>query len=553
MFITWNDIENNFKYTVLPEKGAPPQVASSSGSTAVLDHRLAGHMAAGPSAATMDSSFMNIEAHPVTEITTHGAANWAQEFDASKGMARRIMGPTITESAVHQQQQQRQAVYHSMPPPQFYHQANYPSPLGVHVPRQHAPVMVTPQRDVDTNATVNETAVNVDAAKRMVETMRIKSVKLSGSSDNAKFANSQFVDFVDQIVKGDLKLADDKVLDSTGKPVNWEALYDEAAAVMAHAEEVAEEQEQMNREENSGIFGPMDDVWQQLQQEGWLQQDGWTRARDTYEFNTENPYLESSESPLQLALRLLAEGRDEEAMLALEAEVQQHPDSSEGWRLLGLMHAGNDMDVEAITCLEKGHEVDPYNTDSLLALGVSLTNELDSYRALKILREWLQNHEAYHGLVEASTANSQMLLDYDYLKKDVVALLEKAVGLGPNDADASVALGVAYNIDRNYTKAADSFMRAATLRPEDPTLWNKLGATLANSGLSEASLVAYNQALKLKPNYARAWSNLAIAHCNLNQHQDGIRFYLAALKLSPKAEHLWTLLFNAVGRGFDPW
>lgn len=32
--------------------------------------------------------------------------------------------------------------------------------------------MVTPQRDVDTNATVNETAVNVDAAKRMVETMR---------------------------------------------------------------------------------------------------------------------------------------------------------------------------------------------------------------------------------------------------------------------------------------------------------------------------------------------------------------------------------------------
>lgn len=89
--------------------------------------------------------------------------------------------------------------------------------------------------------------------------------------------------------------------------MNWEALYDEAAAVMAHAEEVAEEQEQMNREENSGIFGkltlwccegdsilccglgPMDDVWQQLQQEGWLQQDGWTRARDTYEFNTENP------------------------------------------------------------------------------------------------------------------------------------------------------------------------------------------------------------------------------------------------------------------------
>ncbi|KAF4744100.1 Peroxisomal membrane signal receptor PTS1 [Perkinsus olseni] len=139
-----------------------------------------------------------------------------------------------------------------------------------------------------------------------------------------------------------------------------------------------------------------------------------------------------------------------------------------------------------------------------------------------------------------------MLLDYDFLKKDVVSLLERAADSRPQDADVFVALGVAYNIDRSYGRAAESFITAATLRPEDPTLWNKLGATLANSGLSEASLVAYNQALKLKPNYARAWSNLAIAHCNLNQHQDGIRFYLAALKLSPKAEHLWTLLFNAV-------
>ncbi|KAF4662552.1 Peroxisomal membrane signal receptor PTS1 [Perkinsus chesapeaki] len=423
-----------------------------------------------------------------------------------------------------------------------------------------------------------EGAVDMEAAKRMVETMR--------ASGNAKFANSQFVDFVDQIVKGDLQLSDDKVLDSTGQPVDWEVLYDEAAAAMAHAEEIAEEQEEMSRRgENSGVFGnealgvywawvrfggechfgnasvafvwlrlailllvgPMDDVWQQLQQEGWLLQEGWTSARDTYEFISENPYLESSESPLQLALRLMAEGKDKEAMLALEAEVQQHPDSSEGWRLLGLMHAANDMDVEAITCLEKGHDADPYNTDSLLALGVSLTNELDSYRALKILREWLQNHETYHGLVQASTVDPQMLLDYDFLKKDVVSLLEKATQSRPQDSDAFIALGVAHNIDRNYSKAVESFITAATLRPEDPSLWNKLGATLANSGHSEASLVAYNQALSLKPNYARAWSNLAIAHCNLNQHEDGIRqVHEVSLKLSPKAEHLWTLLFNAV-------
>merc|ERR1719428_260547 len=118
-----------------------------------------------------------------------------------------------------------------------------------------------------------------------------------------------------------------------------------------------------------------------------------------YKFQGDNPFLDS-DNPLAEAQKLLREGRDREALLALEAEEQRNPESSEGWRQLGQLYADMDQDVEAIQCLRKGHEVDPYNLDSLLALGVSCTNELDRLEALRYLREWMENHEEHQVLVQ---------------------------------------------------------------------------------------------------------------------------------------------------------
>jgi peroxin-5 len=102
------------------------------------------------------------------------------------------------------------------------------------------------------------------------------------------------------------------------------------------------------------------------------------------------------------------------------------------------------------------------------------------------------------------------------------------------------------NINRNYDGAIQALASACRLRPNDHTVWNKLGATLANSGKSEQAVVSYHQGLQLKPNYARSWSNLAIAHANLGQHKDAARFYLSSLVLNPDALHIWNFLQSAV-------
>lgn len=318
---------------------------------------------------------------------------------------------------------------------------------------------------------------------------------------------------------------------------------------------------------NAGMGGEgLEDLWRLAAQDSeanLMQQMSmdqvWGDAEKSaeYEFQKENPF-QGSPSPLAEAMRLLGEGRDREALLALEAEVQRNPESSEGWRQLGQLYAELDQDVQAIQCLRKGHEADPYNLDSLLALGVSCTNEIDLLPALRYLRMWVENHEEHSVLA----AGVEPPLEFNLMawKEQVTMLFNRAAENNPLDPDVFVALGVMENINRNYDGAIRALATACRLRPNDHTAWNKLGATLANSGKVNEAVVAYHQGLHLKPNYARSWSNLAIAHANLGQHQDAARFYLSSLVLNPEATHIWDYLtrimpsvgipsaFDAVGR-----
>ena len=70
--------------------------------------------------------------------------------------------------------------------------------------------------------------------------------------------------------------------------------------------------------------------------------------------------------------------------------------------------------------------------------------------------------------------------------------------------------------------------------PQDYSLWNKLGATLANSARSAEAITAYQRALELKPNYMRAWTNMGISQANVGQYDLSSRYYVRALGLNPR-------------------
>ena len=105
------------------------------------------------------------------------------------------------------------------------------------------------------------------------------------------------------------------------------------------------------------------------------------------------------------------------------------------------------------------------------------------------------------------------------LKSLLLSALEhtKVSNSSNNNAQASVdvnvleCLGVLCNVSREFEDAANYLRSATQVSPTSYQLWNKLGATLANSNRSQDALQVYHEALSLKPKYARAWLNLAIS------------------------------------------
>ncbi|EOY11822.1 Peroxin 5 isoform 7 [Theobroma cacao] len=359
--------------------------------------------------------------------------------------------------------------------------------------------------------------------------------------------NSKFLQFVSKMSRGELIIDDNQVKPASGSwateyqqqfngGASWadEFVHDEVSHGPAQwVNEFATEREQE----------PVDDQWvnefSKLHVDDWAEEfgrqvgegalgdsssDNWATAYDeflneqvaskersdastgVYVFSDMNPYV-GHPNPLKEGQELFRKGLLSEAVLALEAEVMKNPENAEGWRLLGITHAENDDDQQAIAAMMRAQEADPTNLEVLLALGVSHTNELEQAAALKYLYGWLRHHPKY------GTLALPELVDSLYYA-DVARLFNEAAQMSPEDADVHVVLGVLYNLSREYDKAIASFKTALKLQPNDYSLWNKLGATQANSVQSADAILAYQQALDLKPNYVRAWANMGISYAN---------------------------------------
>ena len=62
-------------------------------------------------------------------------------------------------------------------------------------------------------------------------------------------------------------------------------------------------------------------------------------------------------------------------------------------------------------------------------------------------------------------------------------------------------------------------------------LWNKLGATLANSNNPSKAIGAYVNALNHNPSYIRARCNIAIACIQMGQYREAAEHFITALTI----------------------
>nr|GMC50343.1 peroxisome biogenesis protein 5 [Ipomoea batatas] len=345
-----------------------------------------------------------------------------------------------------------------------------------------------------------------------------------------KFQNSRFLQFVSKMSRGEITIEDNQIKPAASAPGDWATEYEEQySGVQTWADQY--EREGLSHGPNGwanefaaeqGQHGSVNDEWvdefSKLNVDDWADEFGRQVAEGALgETSADN----------------WADAYDE--YVNEQTVLKQNPENAEGWRLLGIAHAENDDDQQAIAAMMRAHEADPTNLEVLLALGVSHTNELEQAAALKYLYSWLRHHPKYGSIAPADQPES---LYY----ADVARLFNDAAQMSPDDADVYIVLGVLYNLSREYDKAIESFKIALKLKPRDYSLWNKLGATQANSVQSADAILAYQQALDLKPNYVRAWANMGISYANQGMYEDSIRYYVCTLAMNPKADNAWQYL-----------
>lgn len=294
----------------------------------------------------------------------------------------------------------------------------------------------------------------------------------------------------------------------------------------------------------------------------WLRRD----STDAYHFLTTNQTTNQTAAAttraesLQHGIKAHNEGRLSAAVYHLE-QALNHKGGEEdlavskqalAWYVLGLSLADLDHDERSIQALTKGlsvydgskvgqrREENPYIWQSLIALSVSYTNELEHSKALRSMREWLDIRQSSQG--EGGNLQSTQLLGgtKDIFNKqsgyeDILSNLNRIAEQNTKDIDVFIVLGILHNLNRDYDSAAIVLRHAVTLKPDIPNVWNKLGATLANGGNSGEALRAYRKAVDLQPALVRAWVNVGTAYSNRSEYAKAVRYYLKAIAISKES------------------
>ncbi|KAG6867862.1 hypothetical protein C0993_010088 [Termitomyces sp. T159_Od127] len=262
--------------------------------------------------------------------------------------------------------------------------------------------------------------------------------------------------------------------------------------------------------------------WERLQQD-WDQFEATTEGIKqviNYQFQDNNPYLTGDSSATRQHRIHAGYHSLTESVLQLEAAVQHDMNNAAAWYELGVKQQENEREQKAFQALQRSLELDPSHLPTWLALGVSNTNESNRIGTFDAINEWVSRNARYEDVVQGFRAQNPMSADaslamrYAHLIDTLIAMARSNTS-GIVDADTQIALAILLNTNEEYGKAHDCFLSALAVRPEDWLLYNRVGATMANSGRAEDALQF----------------NLGISCINLRRYEEAAQHILDALVL----------------------
>jgi peroxin-5 len=503
---------------------------------------------AGPAPSPWQMEKMRQELQQISQHNSSGS--WAAEFEPGLETApQRVPGFTPTEFARYQQLG-AEGGQRATSPITNASNGMYRSPMAMnygmgYMGMQHNyNPMFTPQGTVQQQQQQQQEQVASTKGKtRMVE--------LDDKDWEAQFAQ---LERSDQDVDAEANAAIERELNNLDRSVNADSF--DLPHTLSETDE----------------FGDFESIWRGIQAEteaarslaedealdyieddmnGWPDFDAspiWDREPKPgkYMFEPQNPFQDSSH-PYEEGIEIMDSGGNLSlAALAFEAAVQKDPEHVAAWVRLGSAQAQNEKETPAIRALEEALNLNPNHLEALMDLAVSYTNEGYEPSAHRTLERWLATK--YPELITdppdpTKEEPSFGITSRSALHEKVTELFLRAAQLSPSgesmDPDVQVGLGVLFYANEDFDKAVDCFEAAlasteagvVNSKQNLHLLWNRLGATLANSGRSEEAIQAYARALEIRPNFVRARYNLGVSCINIGVLPEAAGHLLGALAM----------------------
>ena len=119
-------------------------------------------------------------------------------------------------------------------------------------------------------------------------------------------------------------------------------------------------------------------------------------------------------------------------------------------------------------------------------------------------------------------------------------LLDEAVKLNPDNAEAYFGRGTTYLDLKQYARAIKDFDKNIELEPNKADSYINRGFAYSHLGQKERAIQDFNKAIELKPNDDYAYNNRGIAYLDLKQYKRAIQDFNKAIELEPNKSYSYT-------------
>lgn len=236
---------------------------------------------------------------------------------------------------------------------------------------------------------------------------------------------------------------------------------------------------------------------------------------------------------LQSAVRLMQQGRADEALRALAPLLKAEPDNPDALALTGLAHAHRGENEEAARLMARALALNPNHP----------ATQFNHANVLRKLERWSEAQQAYARVLvlkpdhaEARRAHAHVLAE---LKRDADALAELDRVATDRIDTLTLRAKLRFNAGRGADALAD-YDRIVALDPQNWEAWNNRGIVLDQFDRPEDALKSYDRALALRANDDNVLHNRGAALLCLTRYEEALPLFERLVATDPDRADNWS-------------